>query len=458
MPESIQIPKFTAPNAPPAPNDAPDSPMIEKGAAGPQLASIQPQQSVSTESFLDSVKEVNTKRQEAAKPVDTSLETKPIPEKKVDTTPNVFKKLDTAAKPEEKDKEVPDEGEEAVDFVDPLEAEPINTTPTKAKNIRELKTHLKTARAREAQLRTRNEELESEVTRLAGFQEKMEEHEALKERVAHLETYEKIFDIHSNPEFHEKYVEGAHNVALQAKQIAREYGVRDVGIIDQAVKIRNRKDLNEHLKRNGLDEYGISDIRPYIFHLQSLEDERVQLEKSPEQARETLSKMYRESEERRVADVTKTIQDKSVNAWNQISGHYSRGETAVDLFKDKPGDPEHSQRRTGVLRRANDEYMKAMGVLVGLGVKDMPTAVAHTLAARFQLSEGFGELAAENRSLREQNSELKKQLDSTTSYTRPSFSGVSRSQSNGDAPVAKANIAEHVFVKARDTLANRAAR
>lgn len=442
----ISIPKFDSPaQIPTEAITAPDAPMTD-APKPPNVASIAPQPPVSDTAFLDSVKEANLKRQES--------KTVPLPEPKqdpkLDSVPNVFKKAGEEATPP------PDDvSDDADDFSDPLDA-PTSDKPTKAKNMKELKIHLKTARAREAQLRTRTEELEAEVTRLAAFQDKIDEHERLKERVSQLETYEQIFDIHNNPQFHEKYIEGAETVVGQAKAIAESYGVKDTAIIDHAVKIRNRKDLNDFLKKHVGDELGVQDIRPYIFHLQTLEDERVQLEKSPEEARETLSKMYRESEERRVTEVSKTIHDRSTNAWNQILGYYSRGENAVEAFKEKPGDPEHTTRRAAVLKRSNDEFTKVMGAFTGLGIRDLPAPIAHALAARFQLSEWTGEFIAENKSLKQQVADLTKQLDENSSYTRPSFNGVSRN-GNGAAPeLPKGSaISEHVFTRARDQVNSR---
>lgn len=446
MAGSIQIPKFeNAAQLPAEAVNAPDAPMSTPPSA-PPVGSVPPQAPVSEASFLDAVRESNVKRQEAKIAPNQATPLKEDP--KQNTVPEVFKK----AGEESVDAEPDAEGEE---FNDPLDAEPVAEKPTKARNMKELKTHLKTARAREAQLRTRNEELEAEVTRLASYQEKIDEHEQLKERVAQLETYEQIFDIHNNPQFHEKYVTGAENVTAQAKGIAEQYGVKDTGVIDQAVKIRNRKDLNGFLKQAGLDEYGISDIRPYIFHLQSLEDERVQLEKSPEEAREVLSKMYRESEDRRIQTVSKTIHDRSTNAWNQMLGYYSRGENSVDAFKEKPGDPEHSERRTAVLKRANDEFVKVMGAFTGLGLRDLPAPVAHALAARFQLSEWTGEFIAENKSLRQQVADLTKQLNDSSSYTRPNFKGTSGGTNGATPEVPRGTgVAEHVFNKARDRVNN----
>lgn len=447
---AIQIPKFDSPAVLPADAvNAPDAPMVDRPSV-PQTP-LTPQSPVSQEDFLASVRDVTARKQE--KPV--TPDAPKAPEPKHDTTPPIFKSQNDE-NGEEEDSEPVDEP--ADDFVDPLNTEPVQPKSTKAKNIKELKRHLNTAKAREAQLRKRNEELEAETQRLSAFQERMGEFETLQSRVQELEGYERIFDIYNNPEFNAKYVEGAETLVAQAKDIATQYGVKDVSVIDQAVKITNRKELNEFLKKQGLDEYGISDIRPYIFNLQHLEQERLQLEKSPEEARETLSKMHRESEERRLTEVSKTIHDRSVNAWNQIAGYYSRGENAVDVFKDKPGDPEHTERRTAVLKRASDEYVKLMGAFAGLGVKDMPVPVAHALAARFQLSEWTGEFIAENKALKQQVADLQAQLNDNTAYTRPNFNTSNRPKNGAEGDVPKGNIASHVFERAREQVNGKAPR
>lgn len=452
MAGTIQIPKFDASvTLPPEAVQAPDAPMNDNPSS-PPVAPTAPDNSA-VNNFMDSVREANIKRSSTAKTSDQVTPTdKPA---KPSNVPPVF------AKQAESD-DVPDvpsdsstddsSSEEGEDFVDPL-AVASTEKPNKAKSIKQLKSHLNTARAREAQLRTKAETLEKEVQRLSGFQERMEEHEKLKERVAQLETYEKIFDVHNNPEFQEKYVAGAESVSTQAGEIAKSYGVADPAFIAAAVRIRDRRELNKFLHTHLKDELGVQDVRPYVFHLQALEDERVQLEKSPEQAREILSKMYREGEDRRVAQVSKTIHERSGTAWNQILGYYSTGETAIDAFKDKPGDPEHTERRSTVFNRANQEYVKVMGAFAGLGLKDLPAPIAHTLAARFQLSEWAGEFNAENQSLKLQVAVLTKQLADKNSYSRPAFNGTNRTNNGAaeDAPKG-AQVAEHVFNRARDQI------
>lgn len=438
MSDTIQIPKFDA-KATIAPEAviAPDAPMMDQ-PKGPNVNSIVPVTPPSTGDFLAAVKETNEKRQ-----VTTPVADKPVEEKpKSDTTPPVFKT----------ESETPEEEMSDEDFSDPLDADLVKAP--KLKSIKDLRNQLKVVRTRETQLRTRNEELEAENVRLAAFQEKMDELEQANERVKQLETYEQIFDIHNNPQFQEKYIQGAAAITNEAKGIAQQYKVNP-NIVDQALTITNRKDLNDFLKKSGLDEYGVPEIRQYVLHLQALNEERTQLEKSPVEARETLAVMYRENEGKRQKEVSKVLQERSANAWNQIIGYYSRGETAIEAFKDKPGDPEHTERRNTVFNRANGEFSKVMGSLVGLGLKDMPAPIAQTLAARFQLSEWTGEFIAENKVLKEKVKALEEQLKDNDSYSRPAFSSSSR---NGDTPADMPNgkdIASHVFNKAVATVNSR---
>lgn len=444
-PRAIQIPKVDV-SIPPDAILAPDAPMTDKPVP---VGSVIPPTAPTTEDFLSAVREVNEKKLEnspTGHPPSTVPKTEEKP--KHDTTPDVFK-TDNSTSDSEPD--TTDDTDTSLDdeFADPLDNEPVKAP--KAKSIKDLRNQLKTVRGRETQLRTRVEELESENQRLAAFQEKIDEHETLKQRVEELETYEQIFDIHNNPQFNEKYVQGEENLTNEAKVLTSHYKVNPQ-VIDHALTIdpSDRKALNDFLKKSGLDEYGVPEVRQYILRIQGLRAERSELEKSPQEAREILGRMYREGEVRRVETVTKAVKDRGTHAWNGVIGYYSRGENALDIFKDKPGDPEHTEVRNNVLTRANVEYNKVMGAFVGLGIKDIPVAVAQTLAARFQLSEAAGELNADNKILRQQVKDLQDQLDKEKKYTRPAFQG-SRNGSNasGDSELPKGtDVASHVFNKA----------
>lgn len=435
---SIKIPSFSSPanidlsNAG-DPFASPDAPMSEtpKSKTAAPAPSAPP---AGTDDFLKSVREMNEAK---------------IPEEEREK-----KKVSDQAPPDSQDdSDNQDDGEVADDFVDPADAPPAKKT--KAESFKEVRQQLSSTRGRLTVLETQLAEQKAENERLLSLQEKATKVEELEQRVKELEPYEQIVDIHNNPNFHNKYIRGAQQLTEQAKQLAKEYKA-DPAIIDQALGIKNRADLSSFLDQHIKNRYGVDEIRPYILNLQALDAERLQLEKSPAEAREVLSSMHRENEERRVGEVTKQIKDRGDNAWNQITSYYSKGENAIDLLKDKPADAEHTTLRNEVLGRANVEYQKVLGALVGLGTKEIPVAIAQTLSARYVLAELAGEINAKNKVLAQQVKDLKKQLQDADSHSRPAFNGANGSGNfSGDsaAPETTNGRIEAAFLSAQGKIA-----
>lgn len=431
---SISIPKFNdTVTIDPQAIMAPDAPISENAQ--------QP-----ADPFLNAVKDLNTNRHKISDQiVPNAPEVPPVVDpNKPDTTPPVFK---TA---EEKTKELQDadvDDDEA--FEDPMASDEA-PKPSKQDSIKALKKKVDYHKNTATQLKSRTEELQQEIDRLKEYEEQIAEVETLRTRVKELESYEKIFDIHNNPEFQERYVQGEDRLLTEAKGIAAQYQVAPQ-VIDHALKLTNRKDLNDFLKKSGLDEYGVPEIRQYVLKVQELRTEREKMEKSPQEARELLATAFKENETRRVTELTNVLKERSNNAWNQITGYYARGENAVEMLKDKPGDPEHSERRSIVNGRAEKEFQKIVGSLVGLGVKDIPAPLAQALAARCQFSEWFGEAHAELKVANEKITTLEKKLAEHNKYSRPSFNGTGKAASE-KAEINSKDVSSHVFMSAQNKL------
>lgn len=441
-------------NPPPALNSeaimAPDAPMI--GADGSTNIPVEPSAPNSTHDFLSSVRELNESKEKKRTPDSQASEDRETGEAKPDITPQVFKDAGTT-KPTEKESE---DDPELDGIVDPIGDVEVPKKKTKEDSFKDIKTQLSHSRNRETQLSTRVSELEAENNRLKGLETRGEELEQLQTRVKELEGYERVLDIYNNPEFQQKYVQRDAALLNDAKQIAAQYKVAPE-VIEQAVKIGNRAEMNEYLRKNGFkDDLGIQDVRPHILQLQQLRAERAQLEKNPEQAREELTRMYNQSEEQRLGTLQRTVEERGESMWNQAVGFYSRSEYSIEQFKEKPGDPDHTALRDATMIRGRQAFINVRNGLLQTGLRDMPREILRDIAMNYYAAAWTGTLAKENISLKDQVAELTQELRAQRSYERPGFTGPGSGGRGAEESTPKGSqaISEHVFMKSRDKVMN----
>lgn len=342
-----------------------------------------------------------------------------------------------------------------VEFADPTD----QPKPNKKSNIRNLKLSLRSERTRATVAEQKAQELETQLQNYADVQERLERLAELEDRVQQLEPYEKMFDIYQNPEFQEKYVTGISSELTAAQQIATDYKVADAeAVIEQALSIENRKDRNDFLRQHGLDDLGIQEISPHIIKAQQLAVERDEVAKNPDEARSQLSMLAQQNQAARIEKAVQKVKHRSQEAWGQIAGMYSKGENAVDQLKERPGDPEHTQKRQHIIEKSSEEYGKVTGALARLGITDLPAGVAQTLSAHFLLGQTAAVIIQDNKKLQAEVADLRKQLKDTTSYTRPQLTPSGRGLPNGEAPKDTRDMAAAVFNGARQKVLDRDAR
>lgn len=356
---------------------------------------------------------------------------------------------------EESGEEEEEEGEEEEITVDPLAAaEKAKPKKTKAENMKNLRNALKLERESKAELQTQIQTLQSQI-------ENVTETEAVKTilsqkdaRIKELEKYEDLLGLYKTEGFKEAYYDSIENLKKEAGRVATDYGV-DESVINEALKIGNRKQLNEYLAQH-FDPLGINDIRKYIVDAQELAIERTKVEANPKKAREELVAIMNNSRAEGVRVTREKLQRSMKSAWDSMLTVYTDKDGGLDPIKDVVGDAEHEATKNAILKRADVEYGKAMGVLVDSGLRDMPESVVKALAARFQLSEVAGHVVVQNRALKEENEALQKQLGKVNGYTRPLSSGKGKGKGpNNSAPKIEGDdIAGHVMGRAMAATSN----
>lgn len=364
--------------------------------------------------FLQQVREANQQRvQEEQQPTEAAPPMPPV-------TPQVASAEPQEAPPQEQDVDVPD-SDESFD-VDPLKTQERELKPprkTKDQNIRELRNSLKTEKERLTAFEQENIELKQQIK---GIEELHTQVRQRDERIAELEKYEQMFALYQTPEYKKAYVDSIQTLRGQAETLAKEYGV-DVSVVEQAVKITNRKELNRLLQQHFGDDIGVSDIRPIITEIQSIQAEREKADANPKQAREELLALVSEHEQT-VQQQTQEAMKGTVNgAWQATLSMYASPDRGLKPLQQVTGNDEHNRRRDALLNNASRSYGQIVGALVKHGLRKLPGDLAKSLAAHVQLAGVSAALLQENEALSAEAVELRKQLRSMNSYSRPLTNG-----------------------------------
>lgn len=325
------------------------------------------------------------------------------------------------------------------------------TRKSKEESVGDLKRSLKSERARASQYETRTQELEEKLATYDGLQERLEEVTQLKARITDLEKYEKIFGVHSTPEFQAKKT-AANGFVSEAKEIATAYGVT-TEIVDHAVKLTGSQ-LTTFLSQNVKNGFAVMDIRQAVLKAQGALSEITAIEETPEQSQELLASMVKETQDKRKAESVKTIKARQESAWAAILNHYGTGDAAIPELREKPGDPEHMDLRNSILEAGATEYGKVIGALANLGLSDLPKPIAHSIASHYQLAPLAATLLVQKRDLEKQVVDLTKKVKDLNGYKRPALQSRGTAAPDTAEPKSTAQVAEHVFVGAMQKVQN----
>ena len=395
-----------------------------------------------TENFLGMVRSANAKKVDG----DSTDET---PDKKEDS-----KKPDSPSEPKpESDESDEDKKKDSENFVDPLTEDKERKSKKKsttAENMKNLRTALQSEKEKSSLVEKELNELKAKIEQTGGIDDLQREVQEREERIKQLEPYEQMLGLYQTPGFKEQYYDQVDGLVAQAKKIAGDYEVSE-DVIDQAVRITNRKELNQ-LLGSYFDQYGVGEVRQAILEAQGIVSERQKLEKNPVQARNEIIEFMKNNQKKEHEAAQKALTSSMKDAWGSILTLYSQGDNAIELLREVPGNEEHNQLRSSMLSRSSEEFGKVVGVLASHGLKRMPEAVAKALAARFQLGEVAAHAINRNRGLEAKVTELQSELGRVNGYTRPSGRSGKVDKSAPTEPQTMDDIAAHTFSKARDSV------
>lgn len=407
-------------------------------------------------SFLDMVKQSNESRhtelggnvdaiqtRQSSEP-DSGDSQESLGEPQATSTPDVQNTEEPSKEATQEDGKV-DDGESLLPDYQDEPAPPVKKT--KAENMKNLRNIIKTEKEKSAELERERDALRAKVENVLQAEEVQNVIKEKDSRIKELEKYEDLLGLYKTDGFKEAYYDSIDNLTGEAKQVATEYGLEEA-VVDQALTISNRKELNEYLSQY-LDPIGVGDIRKYILDAQAVAVERHKAEQNPKQARSELVEIMKRTRETRAAEVREKLKTRMKTSWDSMLSIYSDEDSGIDILKDVSGDAQHAEIKENVLKRAETDFGKAVGVLVAAGVQDIPAEVVKAFAARFQLSEVAGYLANSNKQLKAEVDSLSKELKKVNGYTRPLSKSSGTGKTSHKAPeIATDQIASHTMAAA----------
>jgi transcriptional regulator with XRE-family HTH domain len=301
-----------------------------------------------------------------------------------------------------------------------------------AENFKKLRTVVKETRAAKKQL---EEELGNTRSKL----EKYEKGEvvpdiiqAKDQRIQQLEQYEKVVNLKMSPEYQTKFVEPAVNLKQELHQIGQDYGVPP-HIMEQAVGITNRRDLNNFLSRH-FDDVGGLEVKRVIGELQTLGESAVEAEQNAGESLQRLRTEFHEKELQRAQERSKVFEVTAKDAWNSALKKTAEEGVFKELIV-HPTDSEYNKKVVEPIQsRAATQYGALVKKLAENGLKQLPPELASGLARMVLLSIG-GALTFDTKVKAEQTaSQLMQHASRVTPYLRPSIGG-----QNGSAHTNKAS-------------------
>lgn len=301
-----------------------------------------------------------------------------------------------------------------------------------AENFKKLRTVVKEARAAKKQL-------EEELTSTRSKLEKYEKGEVVPEiiqakdqRIQHLEQYEKVVNLKMSPEYQTKFVEPAVQLKGELHKIGQDYGIPE-HIMEQAVSITNRKDLNNFLSRH-FDDVGGLEVKRVIGELQNLGEAAIEAEQNAGESLQRLRAEFQEREMQKAQERSKVFEVTAKDAWNGALKKTAEEGVFKELIL-HPTDSEYNKKIVEPIQsRAATQYGALVKKLAENGLKQLPPELASGLARMVLLSIG-GALTFDTKVKAEQTaSQLLQHANRVSPYLRPSIGG-----QNGSAHSNKAS-------------------
>lgn len=255
--------------------------------------------------------------------------------------------------------------------------------PTKEDSLRAMRKKLNEGVARASELQQKIDELTKEVTKWQTGEAIPDVLKEKNERISQLERFEKLHSLKTSPEYSKKFLDPLDGLKNKAEKLAEAYQV-DPNILNEALTIENRRDLNTFL-RTYFDETGTTEVRGVLDEIKAIGAAMEEAEVEPalelERLREESQRQQVANEQTRLAGIKNAAQSEWTTALRELrdKGEFPEFELTGDADNDAISRP--------ILTNAAQEYGKFIKYLGLQGLKELPPDIAKALAKRFLLSQ-----------------------------------------------------------------------
>lgn len=250
--------------------------------------------------------------------------------------------------------------------------------------------------------------------------------QAKEQRILELEHYEKLHNLKMSKEYQEVYIKPLTATQEKLQQIAADYNIPEE-VINQALEINNRADLNKFLSEH-FDDLGALEVRQLVLQAKEIKTKAKEAESAPAKALQDLHVEHQRVMEVKTKQRRNKIAETSKQTWvNSLLN--IKAENAVPELIARADDPEYNEEVVMPrLTAASVEYGKIITRLAEAGLEDLDPDLGYALARMAQLAHVSAAAIATREAAIKYATDIENNTKRTRSYNRPpigSASGVS---------------------------------
>lgn len=214
------------------------------------------------------------------------------------------------------------------------------------------------------------------------------------EEIKRLSRFERLVNLKTSPEYHEKYIAPLAQKTEQLKTIFKDYGIPDP-LVARALAFESRVDLNTFLSEH-FDSEGAREVKDIILSTKALTTDAKAAEAEPAQELQKLQEQNRITKLAEDSDRRGNIAASARSGWLDALSEIRNEKKALELIR-RENDPKFNETFVDpILKSASEDFSQAISEATNNGVTTISKNYAKAIAKAFMLSHAAA-LAMETR-------------------------------------------------------------